>query len=133
MIEAILLLCACVILGLSALSAYLYADRKRLAEWNVVLKQERDEWRDKATVRQGIGLVGKEREPVKPPENKNPRQHFPGRAAFQDRLAEMQAKQQDEQFENAKPVTTPITTHADSIKAPQRPIVGKVREILEQD
>jgi hypothetical protein len=116
-------------LGLAAIG-FLYADRKRLAEWNSVLKQERDEWRDKATVKQGIGLVGQERKVPPPPANKNPQPKVVSRADLQRRHAEEVARQEDERVENAIPVTTPITTHADNVKAPSRPIVGKVREIL---
>jgi hypothetical protein len=76
------------IIVLAAVVSNLHAQVKSLREWNACLRSERDLWIDKATVKQGIGLLGREREPHKAPENANPAPKIVSRSTLEQRAAE---------------------------------------------
>jgi hypothetical protein len=91
-----------------------------LKEWNAHLRIDRNLWRDKATTKQGIGLLGQERRTPKPPENANPTPTFVTRATLEQRHAEKPADSK----------SSPIDVSVTSVTQPPRPIVAKAREIL---
>lgn len=124
----IIVLLLCVKIICVGVCAYLYAQNRSLREWNQVLKEDRDLWRDKATVKSGIGLLGKEREPAKPPKNINPQPKVMLRGDLAKRFEEARAEAEDERVEQARPVTSPVDI---SVKSVTPPIVAKAREILE--
>lgn len=112
------LILLCVIILLVGLSAYLFGRNGVLRDFNSTLKTDRDMWIDKATVKQGIGLLGQERKTAPTPKNHNPQPVVVMRGELEQRAAEKSAE---------KARTSPIDTSVKSVRS----TVEKAREILD--
>ena len=105
------------------LAAYFYSQARSLREWNTLLTQDRDLWRDKAVVKQGIGLLGKERATPHKPTNKTPQAKVVTRNELAQRYEDSMKDADADRFEDAKR-TSAVNISGNSI-------VTRAKEILD--